>query len=142
VVRLHQNERQRVLELSERWTPQDLLSAKPRPPESHDADAEKQPPDPNWLRDALIDALVNDMPRAWRLVRVVEMAIDEVREEFDGEDPASVSVRSTLINTKLILTDVRDGLRSDRVDVDLPEPGPDDLAVSRKIMVRAETVYG
>lgn len=142
VVRFHQAERQRVRELSERWTPQSLLSVPPRLLESYAADAEKQPPHPNWLRDALIDALINDIPQAWRLVRAVELLIEEVREEFDGEDPATVSVHNTLINTKLTLTEVRDGLRSDGVDVDLLEPDEDDLAVPRKIMERAERVYG
>jgi hypothetical protein len=140
-VSFNQGERRHVLEMSERWTPQDLLSAAPQPPESY-PDAGGRLPHRNWPRDGLIAALVDGVAKGWRLARAVELVIEEVREEFEGEDPTVPFVRDILAGAKLTLTDVHDRLQSEGIALDLPEPDEEDLAVPRKIIDRAERVYG
>ena len=75
IVSFNQGERRHVLEMCERWTPQDLLSAAPRPPESY-PDAGGRLPHRNWLRDELIAALVDGIAKGWRLARAVELVIE------------------------------------------------------------------
>jgi hypothetical protein len=94
IVSFNQGERRHVLELSERWTPQDLLAAAPQPPESHPR-AGGRPPRRSWLRDELIAVLGDGLAKSWRLARALEPVIEEVREEFGGEEPTVPFVRGT-----------------------------------------------
>ena len=66
--------------------------------------------------------------------------IDEVAEEFDGEDPALPRVRQMLEDIEERLRGVHKGLLDYRERFELPEPGEEQLAEVRELMEQTVTM--
>jgi hypothetical protein len=76
---------------------------------------------------ALREQLREGVPWCWREVRAVETVLEEVAEEFGGEDPLLPPVREVLNKTRRDLADLH--LLLDFVDAEAELPGPDEERV-------------
>jgi len=70
---------------------------------------------------ALRQSLREGVPWCWQELRAVEMVLDEVAQEFDGEDPLLPPVREVLDKTRQDLVDLHSSLPHVDAEVDLPE---------------------
>ena len=73
----------------------------------------------------------------WRELRATELVLEEIAEEFGGEDPAKRPFRVTLEQTKAKLQAVHAGYSEFIRPFDLPEPEEDDLEKVREVVQRA-----
>jgi hypothetical protein len=79
------------------------------------------------VRAALRQSLREGVPWCWQEVQAVEAVLDEVAEEFNGEDPLLPPVREVLDKTRRDLVDLH--LLLDFVDAEGELPEPDDERV-------------
>ncbi len=85
---------------------------------------------------ALAESLREGIPWCWQELRAVEMVLDEVAEEFDGEDPLLPPVREVLGKTRQDLTELHSSLQYVDAEVDLPEPHEERVAWLRQRLLR------
>jgi hypothetical protein len=71
---------------------------------------------------ALAESLREGAPWCWQELRAVEMVLEEVAQEFDGEDPLLPPVREVLDKTRQGLLELHPLLDFVDVEADLPEP--------------------
>ena len=77
-------------------------------------------------------SLREGVPWCWHEVRAVEMVLEEVAQEFDGEDPLVPAVRRILDKTRQDLVDLQPLLGFLDVEVDLPEPDEERVTFLRE----------
>ena len=89
---------------------------------------------------ALREKLREGVPWCWQELRAVETVLDEVAQEFDGEDPLLPPVREVLDKTREELVGLQHPLL-DAVDVeaDLPEPDEERVTFLRQRWLRQDT---
>jgi hypothetical protein len=89
---------------------------------------------------ALRDQLREGVPWCWQELRAVETVLDEVAQEFDGEDALVPPVREVLDKTREDLVGLQHPLL-DAVDVEveLPEPDEERVTALRERLFRQET---
>ena len=88
---------------------------------------------------ALRQSLREGVPWCWQELRAVEMVLDEVAQEFDGEDPLLPPVREVLDKTRQDLVDLHSSLPHVDAEVDLPEPDEERVAFLRQRWLREDT---
>jgi hypothetical protein len=66
-------------------------------------------------------------------VRAIEVGVQEVAEEFDGEDPMQPDVRAILDGCLGSCRDLRDEMAAFAA-IELPEPSEDDVAQVRLLI--------
>ena len=81
---------------------------------------------------ALAESLREGVPWCWQELRAVETVLDEVAEEFDGEDPLLPPVREVLDKTHQDLVELQPLLRFVDADCDLPEPDEERVEFLRR----------
>jgi len=69
----------------------------------------------------------------------VEMVLEEVAQEFDGEDPLLPPVREVLDKTHQDLVELHSSLPHADVEVDLPEPDEERAEWLRQRWLRQDT---
>jgi hypothetical protein len=67
------------------------------------------------------------------------MVLDEVAQEFDGEDPLLPPVREVLDKTRQDLVDLHSSLSHVDAEVDLPEPDEERIEHLRQHWLRQDT---
>lgn len=87
---------------------------------------------------ALAESLREGVPWCWQQVRAVETVLDEVAEEFDGEDPLLPPVRQVLDKTRNDLVELHALLRFVDADCDLPEPDEERVEFLRQRWLRQD----
>jgi hypothetical protein len=85
---------------------------------------------------ALREQLREGVPWCWREVRAVEMVLDEVAAEFDGEDPLLPPVREVLDKTRQDLRELHVLLDFVDAEAELPEPDEERVAELRERLLR------
>jgi hypothetical protein len=87
---------------------------------------------------ALRKQLREGVPWCWQEVRAIEMLLEEVAAEFDGEDPLLPPVRQVLDKTRQDLAELH--LLLDFVDakVELPEPDEERVEFLRQRWLRQD----
>jgi len=88
------------------------------------------------VADALETRLRSDLVQRWKELRATEIVLEEVREEFDGEDPAVPQMRQGLAECKLKVQELRDGTERFGERIELPEPEESLLNVVRGLLER------
>lgn len=78
------------------------------------------------LRDTLL--------QHWREVRAIEIVVEEVRAELDGEDPLHPDVRRQLDATKAMLREVSADFAPYVHSLKLSEPSDEDVALVRELI--------
>ena len=81
---------------------------------------------------ALAESLKEGVPWCWQEVRAAEVVLEEVAQEFDGEDPLVPAVRRILDKTRQDLIDLKPLLRFVDVEVELPELDEERVAQLRE----------
>jgi hypothetical protein len=81
------------------------------------------------LREGVVDT--------WRRLRAVEVAVDEVQREFDGEDPLLPEARQIADECSADLEGLRKGAEGLVGPFALEEPGDEELAWVRRVVQRA-----
>ena len=88
---------------------------------------------------ALAESLREGVPWCWQELRAVETVLDEVAQEFDGEDPLVPAVRRTLDKTRQDLVALQPLLSFVDVEAELPEPDEERVAELRERLLRQDT---
>jgi hypothetical protein len=86
---------------------------------------------------ALRQRLREDTPWCWRELRAVETVVEEVAQEFNGEDPLLPPVRNVLDKAHQELADLPELLVAVGVEVELSEPDEERVADLRERLLRA-----
>jgi hypothetical protein len=71
----------------------------------------------------------------WRELRAVEIVLEEVAKEFDGEDPATPRLRRQIEEAKKKVKDIREGVGLFGQQPDLPEPDEELLEQVRQVLM-------
>ena len=81
-------------------------------------------------------ALREGIGQRWQQVTAVEVVVDEIAREFDGEDPAVSRVRQSLDHTKLELQAIFEQVTQLGLleEIELSEPGEEALAEVRELI--------
>ena len=85
------------------------------------------------LARALAGAIRDGLQIHWRELRAIEIGVQEVAEEFDGEDPLRADTRALLDDCLRSCRELRDQM-ADYVEIELPEPANDDVAQVRMLI--------
>jgi hypothetical protein len=85
------------------------------------------------LEEALCYALRRDMRARWIELRAAETVLNEVADEFDGEDPADPTIRDMLEDMRRDLEELAETLQVRVGEFELPEPSDDLLAKLRTV---------
>jgi len=88
---------------------------------------------------AQAESLREGVPWCWQELRAVETVLDEVAQEFDGEDPLVPAVRRTLDKTRQDLVALQPLLSFVDVEAELPEPDEERVAELRERLLRQDT---
>ncbi len=103
----------------------------------------REQPEANTL-DELLELhktiLREGIEKRWRELGAAKAVIEEVAEEFDGEDPVLPRVRQALEDTEERLRGVHKGLLDYVERFELPEPGEEALAEVRELMEQTANV--
>jgi hypothetical protein len=87
------------------------------------------------VEHALVISICDLVRQHWCEARAMEVAVAEVAEEFDGEDPFKADTRSLLDGCLDSCRQLRDEM-ADYVEIELPEPGEDDVAQVRRLIAK------
>jgi len=95
--------------------------------------------EPLWLRlaEALRERMKAELPCHWQHLRAVEMVLDEVAEEFGGEDVLKPVQRQEIAAAKEKALAVHVTLQEWTGAFELPEPDPEALEETRRLIKRA-----
>jgi len=88
---------------------------------------------------ALRERLREDTPWCWQELRAVETVLDEVAQEFDGEDPLVPPARNVLDKARQELAELPTLLDAVHVEVEFPEPDEERVAQLRERLLRQDT---
>ena len=87
---------------------------------------------------ALAESLREGVPWCWQELRAVETVLEEVTQEFNGEDPLVPAVREVLDKTHQDLADLPSFLAALDVEVELPEPDEERVDAFRQRLLRQD----
>ena len=95
--------------------------------------------EPLWARlaEALQERMKAELPCHWQQLRAVEMVLDEVAEEFGVEDVLKPSLRQEIAAAKEKALAVQVALQEWTGAFELPEPDPETLEETRRLIKRA-----
>ena len=97
-------------------------------------------PGEHWM-DSSVRALVvgirSGLELHWCELGSIEIGIDEVAVDFDGEDPLRADTRAMLDDSKSKCLQVHEDIQLYVAPFALPEPSEDDIALVRKLIERA-----
>ena len=82
---------------------------------------------------ALLFGIKQDVQQHWCELRAIEIGVQEVAEEFGGEDPLKSDTREMIDDCRRSSTTLRDDL-APYVEIELLEPSEDDVAHVRKLI--------
>jgi hypothetical protein len=82
---------------------------------------------------ALLYGINQGVQQHWCELRAIEIGIQEVAEEFGGEDPLRPDVRELIDECLRSCTTLRDEVAA-YVEIELPEPREDDVAQVRRLI--------
>jgi len=85
------------------------------------------------------EILRDGVPWCWQELRAVETVLEEVTEEFGGEDPLIPPVRRVLDQTHQELAELPTLLDAVHVEVELPEPDEERVAELRERWLHQDT---
>jgi len=88
------------------------------------------------LTEALIGRLRDGIACQWQEIRSVEILVQEVADEFEGEDPMTPELRAVFEQAKTGLTDVAETLDRCGIETEMPEPTEDVLDKIRLVAHR------
>ena len=88
---------------------------------------------------ALRESLREAVPWCWQEVRAVEMVLEEVAAEFDGEDLLLPPVREVLDKTRQDLAELHILLDFVDAEAELPEPDEERVDFLRQRWLRQDT---
>jgi len=89
------------------------------------------------LSEALRERMKAELPCHWQQLRAVEMVLDEVAEEFGGEDVLKPTLRQEIAAAKEKALAVQVTLQEWTGAFELPEPDPEALKETRRLIKRA-----
>lgn len=81
----------------------------------------------------LLFGIKQGLQQHWFELRAIEICVQEVAEEFGGEDPMQPDVRELINDCLRSCTRLRDDV-SAYVEIELPEPADDDIAQVRGLL--------
>jgi len=82
---------------------------------------------------ALVLGITDGLEQHWCELRAIEIVLDEVAEEFGGEDPLQADTRALLDGCLASCKELRDEI-ADYVAIDLPEPAEEDVELVRALI--------
>jgi hypothetical protein len=82
---------------------------------------------------AVLFGITQGVQQHWCELRAIEIAVQEVAEEFGGEDPLRPDVRALIDECLRSCRTLRDDVAA-YVEIELPEPSEDDVAQVRKLI--------
>ena len=88
---------------------------------------------------ALAESLREGVPWCWQELHAADMVLEEVAEEFDGEDPLVPAVRRILDKTRQDLVELKPLLGFVDVEVELSEPDEERVTFLRERWLRQDT---
>ena len=91
----------------------------------------------DWLLRSLVTAIKTGTEQNWRELRAIDMAVEEVAEEFGGEDPLRADGRALLDEGKARCRQLHEDIRFFVEPFELPEPGEADVELVRRLIARA-----
>ena len=97
----------------------------------------EEPPLWSRLAEALQERMKAELPCHWQQLRAVEMVLDEVAEEFGGEDVLKPTLRQEIAAAKEKALAVQVTLQEWTGAFELPEPDPAALKETRRLIKRA-----
>ena len=74
------------------------------------------------VAEVLEARLRGDLVQRWKELRAAEIVLEEMREEFGGEDAAHPKLRQSLGECKLKVQELREGMERFGLPVELEEP--------------------
>jgi hypothetical protein len=84
---------------------------------------------------ALLFGIKQSVQQHWSELRAIEIGVQEVAEEFDGEDPLQPDVRALLDGCLASCRELRDEM-ADYVEIELPEPAEEDIEQVRALIAQ------
>ena len=97
----------------------------------------EEPPLWSRLAEALQERMKAELPCHWQQLRAVEMALDEVAEEFGVEDVLKPTLRQEIAAAKEKALALHVTLQEWTGAFELPEPDPEALKETRRLIKRA-----
>jgi hypothetical protein len=88
---------------------------------------------------ALLFGINQGLQQHWRELRAIEIGVQEVAEEFGGEDPLQSDVREILEGCLRSCATLRDDMAA-YVEIELAEPIEDDVTLVRKLIEKVAEV--
>ncbi|HXF51199.1 MAG TPA: hypothetical protein VNM43_05925 [Dehalococcoidia bacterium] len=98
----------------------ELVEAMPRPAEASTLARDGEERSVRALAGTLVDRLREGVRAKWQELRALEVVLEEVRGEFEGEDPAPPAVRGMLDNVRAALLRLQADLEPLAGPIDLP----------------------
>jgi hypothetical protein len=86
------------------------------------------------VADGLVAGVRELWPLRWRELRAAEILVDEIAQEFDGEDPLPVEVRALLDECRADLCDLKKRIEPYTGELVQEEPGEELLVRLREIV--------
>ena len=86
------------------------------------------------LPERIEEGVVAEAPGRWKELRAIEVVLDELAREFDGEDPLRPVHRRDLEDARQTLMDLKTYLREYDETFELNEPDSDEVQVTRKLL--------
>jgi hypothetical protein len=77
----------------------------------------------------------------WAEARAVELVLESIAGEFGGEDPLKPALRTVLTEARQKLRELSREFPSPARDVELPEPGEDELDQVATLVERAQRLF-
>jgi hypothetical protein len=84
-----------------------------------------------------LETVPSEVRARWSELRAIEIAVEEVAQEFEGEDPLDEASRRMLVRAGDDLRTVAEGLAEFGLKVELGEPADEDVALVRGLVQRA-----
>jgi hypothetical protein len=86
----------------------------------------------SWITvaDEMFNGLRERLVSLWQELRSIDLVLDEVAEEFDGEDPLRPIMRGVVEKTRRDLTNLHEVLSVEE-PLELPEPDEEEMALAR-----------
>jgi hypothetical protein len=82
---------------------------------------------------AMLFGIKQGLQQHWCELRAIEIAVQEVAEEFDGEDPMQSDTREMIDDCLRSCAKIRDDVKA-YVEIELIEPAEEDVALVRKLI--------
>jgi hypothetical protein len=84
--------------------------------------------------EGIVERIMTGIAVRWMDLRQVEIVMDEVAEDFGGEDPLKTNLREALVTSKEKLLQVRSEMAAGKKVIELQEPSEEDLELMRRLV--------